>query len=771
MKWYRNLKVGVKIISGFAIALLLMVIIGVISLTRLNEINQSFTDLTQNLYQDSKLANDMVQQIYRARLFANRYFLGGSTADLETAQADLEKLQTLLDTADQQITNTDRVALLSDIKEKYQLYTTGLDEVQQLIAEQDDIHTNTLEVQGPVMDQKLLDLQDEALLAGELEIVNQVGRTRSAASLMRLDAYKYIATHEEQWVTKFNERHDEVTEGLGILETLITDENDLATLSAVNVAMEIYKTGFDQLVLSYNAQHQIITDNLDVSGPAMRESASAITDSVAEDSDSEAELVENTVLQTQWIILGVMAAALLLGFSLGIVISRSITKPLAKVMSLSNQIANVDLKNLTNEISEMANGDLTRRVAITANPIQIDTKDEVGRMAAAFNEMIASLKKTGEAFGMMTETLRNSMMLVSSSAASVGAASQQLAGAANQAGQATSQIATTIQQVAKGTAQQSESINKTAMSVEQLSRAIDGVARGAQEQSSAAVKSSNITSQMSQAILQVAGNAQNVTVQASKAASSALKGSQTMEETTASMRSIKEKVGLSTEKVRVMGQRSEQIGVIVETIEDIASQTNLLALNAAIEAARAGEHGKGFAVVADEVRKLAERASSATKEIAGLVKGIQTTVNEAVTAMDSGAKEVDNGVQRVNQAGQVLTEILEAAQAVNQQAEQAAAAAQQMSASANELVTAVDSVSAIIEENTASTEEMAANSSEVNEAIENIASISEENSAAIEEVSASTEEMSAQVEEVNASAESLAEMALSLQEVVSRFKI
>jgi methyl-accepting chemotaxis protein len=237
------------------------------------------------------------------------------------------------------------------------------------------------------------------------------------------------------------------------------------------------------------------------------------------------------------------------------------------------------------------------------------------------------------------------------------------------------------------------------------------------------------------------------------------------------MQNIKQRVGVSAEKVQEMGARSDQIGDIVVAIEDIASQTNLLALNAAIEAARAGEAGKGFAVVADEVRKLAERASSATKEIGGLIKAIQKTVSEAVTAMDEGAKEVERGVVIANEAGSALNEILTAAEAVNQQAEQAAAAAEQMSASANELVSAVDSVSAVVEENTAATEQMSAGSSEVTQAIENIASVSEENSAAVEEVSASAEEMSAQVEEVSASAQTLAELAKSLNEVVYQYKL
>jgi methyl-accepting chemotaxis protein len=248
-------------------------------------------------------------------------------------------------------------------------------------------------------------------------------------------------------------------------------------------------------------------------------------------------------------------------------------------------------------------------------------------------------------------------------------------------------------------------------------------------------------------------------------------GAETVRETLKGMESIRLKVGDSARKVEEMGRRSEEIGTIVEAIEDIASQTNLLALNAAIEAARAGEHGKGFAVVADEVRKLAERASSSTKEISALIKGIQKVVAEAVSSMAAGGKEVELGVLRANEAGQALESILRVTEAVNSQAELASAAAVQMGEMAAELVSSSDTVSAVVEENTASTEEMAASSNEVTQSIENIASISEENSAAIEEVSASTEEMTAQVEEVSASADGLAEMARLLQSVVSQFRL
>ena len=492
--------------------------------------------------------------------------------------------------------------------------------------------------------------------------------------------------------------------------------------------------------------------------------------------------VKAPVRKMLWNNVLVALGVLVILFIIGIFIARSLAEPIRKI---AENLSNIGLK-----------GDLNRDISAHEKEKMMQQSGELGEMAKAMANLESYLQHTadvasrlaegdltintaplsekdelGISFKTMIEILRSTVGDIARNAKHVNNASEQLAGAAEQSGNATNQIAVTVQQVASGIQDQTASITRTSTVVNSMTESIEEVSKGVQHQEKAINQASIITAQLSEAISQVAENAQAVTSNSEKASDAARSGTKTVKETVDGMVIISEKVELAARRVREMGERSQEIGIIVATIEDIASQTNLLALNAAIEAARAGEQGKGFAVVAEEVRKLAERSAIATQEIGNLINGIRNTVDEAVTAMDLSTREVETGVSRANQAGKALEDILAVSEAVFQQAEQAASATEEMNAASNKLVGAIDSVSAIIEANTSAFNEMAGNSNAVLQAFESIASISEENSAAIEEVSASTEEMSAQAEEVNASAQTLSDMAEILQKLVTQFKL
>ncbi|MCB0167813.1 MAG: CHASE3 domain-containing protein [Anaerolineae bacterium] len=478
-------------------------------------------------------------------------------------------------------------------------------------------------------------------------------------------------------------------------------------------------------------------------------------------------------LMSQITVWGTVLAAVV-GFALMFILARSLS-------GAARQVANI--------ADGIARGELDHSINISSN-------DEMGEMAASFQQMVDYLQEIaiaarglaqgdltvevkpqserdilGNVFQQMIRDLRQLIGQVTDNAVNVGATSAQLSINAGQTREATTQIATTMQQVAYSNAEQADSITRTVSSVEQMRHSIEKVAIGAHEQAQAANLTSTVVNQISLAIEQVAGNVASVTGEATNAAQAARAGAKTVDDTIKGIEVIKSKVGLSAVKIQEMGQHSNQIGLIVETIENIASQTNLLALNAAIEAARAGEQGKGFAVVADEVRKLAEKSAAATKDISSLIYAMQHTVADAIQAMDDGTREVEGGVARAQEAGQALATIINAAETVDRQATAALTATRQMNDSSVELMKAMNRVSSVVEENTITTKEMAASAEEVSQAIENIAGLGEENSAAVEEVSASTEEMNAQVEDVTASVKSLAEMAQGLTQLVGKFKL
>ncbi len=290
------------------------------------------------------------------------------------------------------------------------------------------------------------------------------------------------------------------------------------------------------------------------------------------------------------------------------------------------------------------NNDLTQRVKVSG-------KDEIAQAGEAFNLLMGSLQ----------DIIRN------------------VSGNAQRVRQSANQVASSTKQVSSSSQSQSEAAASMAATMEQMTVSIDQVAEHAGEAHNSSLQNGNLSSKGSEVILQVVND----------------------------MRRIADTVNQSSVIIRDLGKQSDEIFTIVQVIKDIADQTNLLALNAAIEAARAGEQGRGFAVVADEVRKLAERTSQSTRVIAEIVGKIQEGTKNAVNSMEMGVSQVNKGVELAGQADDAINQISAGAQRVSHVASDISSAIKEQSVASSDIARNVERVAQMSDENHAAIQEVA----------------------------------------------------------------
>jgi methyl-accepting chemotaxis protein len=415
------------------------------------------------------------------------------------------------------------------------------------------------------------------------------------------------------------------------------------------------------------------------------------------------------------LILVALVVALVLGLGIALFMSAQINKVVRKVRDTLESLRANDTASLREGLGAIARGDLTVRAEAVTEPIGTVTNDEIGDIAGMVDEVTADTAASIRAYNESLASLSAMIGRVGRSAETLTAASEEMASTSEETGRAVGEIA----------------------------QAIGDVATGAERQVQVVTDARRLTEEMADATRSSAQSAEETARAAESAREVATSGAAAVASATDAMNAVREASGQATDAIRDLGDKSEQIGGIVDTITAIAEQTNLLALNAAIEAARAGEHGRGFAVVADEVRKLAEESQQAAASISSLIAEIQTETKRAVEVVEHGSSRTDEGTATVEEARAAFEAINAHVQEMGDRVGHIAAAAQQLSVT----------------------------SAQMGEEVASVAAVAEQTSASVEEVSASTQQTSASTQQIAASAQTLAATAVELRELVGAFAV
>ncbi len=521
----------------------------------------------------------------------------------------------------------------------------------------------------------------------ELIAMEQIANVKAEGAMFQAASAQAVgaadAASAQSFITEADGHDQNLKDSLNEFKRIELDADDKQNLSQLATLWDSFsQQAKASMTLAVQGQQAQARAGLDASASKFKQFMDGV-EKIIRDKNNDIEQLsgqsQQVVADSRQRFLIFVVVVGLLSLGLGILLARIISRP---------------LKEMAKTAELISHGNLSTDIAV------FNTGDELGSLSQAFKQMVDNL---AEILGGITAGSKR-----------IAGSSQQLNAGIDQITKSAEQIAVTIQQVAVGS---------------------DGQVRSVAEVTSA-------INQMSSGIQQIASNAQSVSASAIETSRYAHSGREAIDRAAQQMDSIRTTVDKSAEVIQLLGEKSEAIGNIVDLIRNIAEQTNLLALNAAIEAARAGEQGRGFAVVADEVRKLAEQSADATKEIADLIAAVKQETERAVKAMDLGTKEAAHGTVVVGKAGNAFADILNAVEGVSKQIQEVSLASQ----------------------------EMASGSSQVVKAVETIAHIAQETSSQTQNVAAAAEEQTASLEEIRYSANSLSKMSAELDGIVERFK-
>lgn len=673
----KNLKIWLKMTIGIGLLLLLIIVNGGWSIRSLKNIDnqiQAIQSIFMPLAESSSAAQIATTNIPAAM---NTYLLSGKPEHWQQAQAALNNSEKAIDQLQKQVYGVSAVpnSLAEQTKAAFQTYAQAVQDAHSnndsFIKQRNEMTAIGKEVGDIALNYKIdmirrLRVAVDDGNAPEVESIltrmTLIDTISNQINDLRILMLRSLAEQNSRYAqSNITQLFPKVLSNIDKLIAVISDSANLTRIQDMRAKTIVFRDFQDQVLKAWANNGEISTKR-DATRAAVLQATSSITQETAKAQRAAVDAVVQESATSYNVTVVVMLVIILLGALLGVILSRAISGPVGKALAFAQSVAG---------------GELSRR-------LRLNQRDEIGQLSVALDSMVDTLnEKISEATAKSEEAVakEREALKAMESAESAGAEAKSKT-------QAMLAAADKLEEVAD--------IVSSASS--ELSAQIEQSERGAMEQASRVTETATAMEEMNSTVLEVAKNAGQASEVSATTRKKAEEGSVVVRRAVSSIQFVQEQSLALKNDMGTLAEHAQSISKIMGVISDIADQTNLLALNAAIEAARAGEAGRGFAVVADEVRKLAENTMAATTDVGNAIKAIQQSADKSMRQVDEAVKSIEEATGLSSESGNALAEIVKMADSTADQVRGIAAASEQQSASSEEINRSIAQVNTIATE-------------------------------------------------------------------------